>query len=161
MSTTLTSSQPLSSAVPFVRQTRLIRTSRQAAYDAWTRPEILLKWWGPVDHIGTAAELDVREGGALSITVDALPHAEVRPGFPRSMTARGVYTEVVPGERLQFTLKASWNTGEASLVTVSFRDADGGTEITVMQEKIPADTIHLYNAGWSSTLGKLEALFTA
>lgn len=161
MSTTLTSSQPLASAVPQVKQSRVIRASRQAAYDAWTRPELLLKWWGPVDHVGIAAEVDLREGGALSITVEALPGAEARPGLPRTFTSQGVYIEVVPNERLQFTLKGSWNTGEASLVSVDFRDADGGTEVIVLHEKLPADSAHLYNQGWASTLGKLASIFAA
>jgi uncharacterized protein YndB with AHSA1/START domain len=158
MSTTLASPTP---ATPFVKQTRVIRATRQAVYDAWTLPEIFMKWWGPVDHVVSAVELDVREGGALRFTDDALPHASVPPGYPRSMTGSGVYTEVVPGKRLQFTMKASWNPGEASLITVTFRDADGGTEITVLHEKISADTVHLFEAGWASTLGKLDALFAA
>lgn len=158
MSTTLGSPIP---AGPFVKQTRFIRATRQAVYNAWTRPEIFSKWWGPADHVVSAVELDVREGGALSFKDDALPHAFVPPGFPRSMTGSGVYTEVIPGERLQFTMKASWNPGEPSLITVIFRDADNGTEITILQEKIPADTVHLFEAGWTSVLDKLTALLAA
>ena len=158
MSTTVA---PPHSGTAFVKKTRIIRASRQAVYDAWTKPEIFMKWWGPVDHVVSAVELDVREGGALRFTDDALPHAPVPPGFPRSMTGSGVYTEVVPGERLQFTMNASWNPGEASLITVTFRDADGATEITILHEKISADTVHLFEAGWDSTLGKLAALFAA
>ena len=33
-----------------------------------------------------------------------------------------------------------------------------GVEIVVKQEKISADHVHLYNAGWASTLNKLEEL---
>lgn len=161
MSNTFAAPQPVASAVPFVRQTRLIRASRQAVYDAWTKPEIFAKWWGPTDHVVSEVVLDAREGGVMSFRDDALPHASVPPGFPRTMTGSGVFTEVVPGERLQFTMQASWNQGEASLITVGFRDAEGGTEITILHEKIPADTVHLYEAGWSSTLGKLEALLAA
>jgi len=85
----------------------------------------------------------------------------VPPGFPRSMTGWGTYTEVVHLERLQFTMQASWNTGGPSLITVTFRDANGGTELTILHEKIPADMVHLYELGWASTLGKLDALFAA
>jgi uncharacterized protein YndB with AHSA1/START domain len=163
MSTTLASPQPQASAVPFVKQTRLIRANRQAVYDAWTQPAIFSKWWGPADHIVSEVELDVRQGGGVRFRDDALPHASVPPGYPRTMTGQGVYTEVVPGERLQFTMKASWNTGEASLITVTFRDADDGTEITILHEKLPAsaDTIHLYELGWASTLNKLAAIYEA
>jgi uncharacterized protein YndB with AHSA1/START domain len=161
MSSTLAAHQPLASAAPFVQQTRLIRASRQAVYDAWTKPEIFTRWWGPADHVVSKVVLDLREGGVVRFTDDALPHASVPPGFPRTMTGEGHYTEVVPGERLQFTMKASWNPGEPSLITVTFRDADRGTEITIRHEKIPADTAHLFEAGWTSTLNKLAALLEA
>jgi len=161
MSATLASPQPLASAAPFVKQTRLIRAKRQAVYDAWTQPEIIMKWWGPTDAVCTAAELDVREGGDASLTIEVLPHAVRPPGMPRSFTVRVVYTEVVPGERLQFTMKASWNQGEPSLVTVILRDVDGGTEITLLHERISADMVMAYNAGWTQVVDKLVALFSA
>jgi len=47
MSTTLASPQSPASAVPFVKQTRIIRAVRQAVYDAWTKPEPFSKWWVP------------------------------------------------------------------------------------------------------------------
>ena len=158
MSTTVA---PPHSGTAFVKKTRIILASRQAVYEAWTLPEIFMKWWGPVDHVVSAVELDVREGGALRFTDDALPHASVPPGFPRSITGSGVYTEVVPGERLQFTMKASWNQGEPSLVTVILRDVDGGTEITLLHERISADMVMAYNAGWTQVVDKLVALFSA
>jgi uncharacterized protein YndB with AHSA1/START domain len=153
--------QGAASAVPFVKQTRLIRVSRQAVYEAWTKAEVFAKWWGPADHVVSDVVLDVREGGTMSFRDDALPQAAVPPGFPRTMTGWGVYTEVVPGERLQFTMSASWSQGEASLVTVSLRDVEGGTEMTILHERISADMVPLYEQGWASTLGKLEALLTA
>jgi uncharacterized protein YndB with AHSA1/START domain len=160
MSATLTTT-PQASAVPFVKQTRLIPAARQAVYDAWTQPEILKKWWGPAGYIITAVDLDVREGGDLRIADEALPHVEVPAGIPRSVVRSGTYTEVVPGERLQFTMRASWNPGQGSLITVSFRDAEGGTEIVILHERIPADQAHLYSAGWTQVLDKLDALFAA
>ena len=153
-----TTAQPLASAVAFVKQIRIIRATRQAVYDAWTQPDIFAKWWGPADHTVIVDELDAREGGVLRFTDHALPHATVPPGFPRTMTGEGVYTEIVPGERVQFTMKASWNTGPASLITVTLRDAEGGTEVTILHERLSSDTLHLFEAGWTSTLNKLSAL---
>jgi uncharacterized protein YndB with AHSA1/START domain len=162
MSTTFASPQPQASAVPFVKHTRVIRANRQAVYYAWTQPEIIMKWWGPADAVCTAAELDVRKGGAASLTIETLPHFVRPPGMPRSFTVRGVYTEVVPNERLQFTLGgAPWSKSVDSLVTVTFRDADGGTELTLLHERISADMVQAYDAGWSSTIGKLVALWEA
>ncbi|MES2391062.1 MAG: SRPBCC domain-containing protein [Acidobacteriota bacterium] len=159
MSSPLITPQPLGSAVPFVRQTRLIRASREAVYAAWTEPVILMKWWGPKGNTCKAAELDVREGGALRI-VDEFPEGAKRPeGIPREVTGTGVYTEVVPGERLQFTMRASWSPENESLVTVTFRTVEGGTEIVVVQERVQAEWAWAYEAGWASTLDKLDALY--
>jgi len=154
------SSQPAS---PFssVRLTRLLCTSRQAAWDAWTRPEIMRKWWGPADRICIGAEVDLRVGGTLTLTDDTPPHATPFPNVPRSVTGEGVFTDVVPLERLQFTWITSFRSEEQSLITVTFRDVEGGTEITVLHEKLPSDIAPAYDNGWSDTLIKLVALYAA
>lgn len=152
---------PQATATASVKLTRILRTSRQQAWDAWTCPEILRKWWGPADRICIGAEVDLRVGGALSLTDDTPPHATPFPNVPRSVTGTGVFTEIVPLERLQFTWVTSFRPEEESLITVTFRDVEGGTEITVLHEKLPSDIAPAYDNGWSDTLVKLEALYAA
>ena len=158
MSTTVASPQP---ATTFVKQSRVIRASRQAVYDAWAKAEILRKWFGPAGWACTLAESDARVGGIFRFGCEALPDTAVPPGAPRSVTIEGVYTEVVPGERLQRTGAISSNPDGQALLTVSFRDVEGGTEVTVLHEKLPGDSAHLYDAGWKLTLDKLVALLAA
>lgn len=153
-----TPSQTASSTAS-VNLTRVVRASRQAAWDAWTRPEIMRKWWGPGERICIGAELDVREGGIVRLTDDTPPHAIPLPNVPRSVTGEGVFTEVVPLERLQFTWKTLFRSDDESLITVTFRDVEGGTEITVLHEKLPSDMASAYEGGWSDTLVKLIALY--
>ncbi|SEF93159.1 Uncharacterized conserved protein YndB, AHSA1/START domain [Bryocella elongata] len=148
----------LASAVPFVKQSRVIRTSRNRAYEAWTKPEIVQKWFGPANRFCPLAVLDVREGGLFRIEAHAKPDAVLPPGQPQVTCAEGVYTEVLPGERLQFTWKPSWNPGEESLVTVTFRDADGGTEVTILHERISSDASQSYTMGWTGALEKMSVL---
>ncbi|SEF93124.1 Uncharacterized conserved protein YndB, AHSA1/START domain [Bryocella elongata] len=154
------SSQPAS---PFssVKLTRILRSNRQQAWDAWTCPEIMMKWWGPRDRICIGAELDVRVGGIIRLTDDTPPHAIPFPNVPRSVTGCGVFTEVVPCERMQFTWVTAFRSNEESLITVTFRDVEGGTEITVFHEKLPSDIAPAYDGGWSDTLVKLVALYAA
>lgn len=151
---------PLSSA-PAVELRRIVRAPRAAVYAAWTTPEILKSWWGPKGNVGTQAELDVREGGELTIADLSPADAPRLPGIPREVIGRGVYTEVVPLERLQFTLSLNWGRGEPSLITVTFRDVEGGTELTVRQENLPSDLSWAFEAGWNSTLDRLGELLVA
>jgi len=158
MSTTLASPQP---ATTFIKQTRIIRASRQDVYDAWAKAEILSKWFGPAGFVCTLAESDTRVGGLFRFACEPMQETVVPPGAPRSVLIEGVYTEVVPGERLQRTGYMSSNPDQQSLLTVTFSDLEGGTEVTVLHEKLPGDNAQLYGAGWKLTLDKLVALLAA
>ena len=83
------------------------------------------------------------------------------PGARRESAAEGVYTDVVPNEQLQFTWKPTFNPGEESLVTVTFTDAPGGTEVTILHERISSDGCQGYGQGWAGSLEKLGALLEA
>jgi hypothetical protein len=50
---------------------------------------------------------------------------------------------------------------DPALLTVTFRDVEGGTEVTVLHEKLASDSAPLYDAGWKLTLDKLVALLDA
>ncbi len=143
-----------SAATAFVKQSRVIRASRQDVYDAWAKAEILNKWFGPAGCVCTLAETDTRAGGIFRFACEM-------PGASHSVMVEGVYTEVVPGERLQRTGTHSANPDDHALLTVTFRDVEGGTEVTVLHEKLPCDNAHLYDAAWKLTLDKLVALLDA
>jgi uncharacterized protein YndB with AHSA1/START domain len=157
MSTTLASPQPTT----FIKQSRIIRASRQDAYDAWAKAEILKKWFGPAGWVCTFVETDTRVGGIFRFACEPLQETAVPSGAPRSVLIEGVYTEVVPGERLQRTGAMKGNPAQESLLTVTFSDVEGGTEVTVLHEKLPGDNAQLYGAGWKLTLDKLVALLDA
>jgi uncharacterized protein YndB with AHSA1/START domain len=154
----------LETAAPalMLEQTRIIRAPRASVYEAWTNPEILMKWFGPAKMHCPSATLDVREGGAYQIDVvpDVPPPAT--PGEScqeRRSSAVGNYTKVVPNELLQFTWSPNWNLGEESLVTVSFQDARGGTQITIRHERFNTEASRDgHNNGWAGCLDKLDAM---
>ena len=121
-------------AVPtfMLSQNRVIRAPRSRVYEAWTNPEILKQWFGPDNMYCPEAMLDVRVGGEYRIAV--LPTAEAAASEATSDSERrhaaavGSYTKIAPNELLQFTWSPNWNLGEQSLVTVTFKDVEGGTE---------------------------------
>ena len=72
--------------------TRSFDAPRQLVFDAWTRPELLVRWLGVVGgwHLAVC-EIDLREGGAFR-------HVWRGPGGEMGM--RGTYREIVAPERI-------------------------------------------------------------
>ncbi len=44
-----------------------VATSPEKIWDAWTDPEKVAKWWGPMGFTSTVEELDVRVGGKFRV----------------------------------------------------------------------------------------------
>jgi uncharacterized protein YndB with AHSA1/START domain len=150
-------------------QTRIIRAPRAKVYEAWTNPSIMKQWFGNAAMVCTAATLDVRTGGSYrieAVRTDAPAIAGMSAEDPcagRNFSAAvGTYTKVVPNELLQFTWTPAWNPEEQSLVTVTLKEAPGGTEITVLHEKFANEASRdAHNSGWSYALGSIDRILTA
>jgi len=141
-------------------QTRIIRAPRAKVYDAWTNPEIMEQWFGSPMMYCSSASLDVRVGGSYRIeairkeatTVSAQDICDGRP----FNAVTGEYTKVIPNALLQFTWIAAWAPEEKSLVTVSLKDAPGGTELTVLHERFASETSRdAHNNGWCHALDNI------
>ena len=70
----------------------------------------------------------------------------------------GEYREIVAGEKLVFTWAwESGGMGGETLVTLEFRDRDGGTELSLTHEGFDStESCDAHNRGWSSSLNCLE-----
>ena len=113
--------------------TRVFDAPRELVYRAWTDPTQFGRWFPP-EGFGTAAcELDARAGGTVRIDFQA----PAGPPFDGAvMPGRGVYREVVPNERLAFTLVPEIGDQRMPIVltTVFFEDAGNGrTKLTIHQ----------------------------
>jgi uncharacterized protein YndB with AHSA1/START domain len=109
------------------------------------------------------AMLDVRVGGEYRIAV--LPTAEAAASEATSDSERrhaaavGSYTKIAPNELLQFTWSPNWNLGEQSLVTVTFKDVEGGTELTLIHENFNSEESRDgHNKGWAGSFDKLARI---
>lgn len=49
--------------------TRIIHTSLDRIFQAWTNPDILQQWWGPAGFTNTFMEFDLRVGGKWRFTM--------------------------------------------------------------------------------------------
>jgi uncharacterized protein YndB with AHSA1/START domain len=107
-----------------IAMTRVFDAPRSMVFDAWTKPELLMRWLGVRGGWSFAVcEVDLRVGGAYRFVWRG-------PGG-NEMGMGGVYREVVRPERLVATEKfdQSWYEGEA-LDTTTFVERDGKTTAT-------------------------------
>ena len=102
--------------------TRTFDGPPRLVFEAWTRPELMKRWWAP-KSIGVpllSCEMDVRVGGTYRLEFG-------REGS-ESMAFVGRYLEVVPPSRLVWTNEEG---EDGAVTTVTFEDRDGRTLLTV------------------------------
>jgi uncharacterized protein YndB with AHSA1/START domain len=131
--------------------TRIFDAPRDLVFRVWTRPEHLVRWWGPRDFTTPSCKMDLRPGGAYRTCIRSPRGTE--------LWMQGVYREVVEPERLVLTF--AWEDeagrpGHETLVTVTFADHGGKTKLTFRQavfESVADRDSH--RAGWSAFLDRL------
>jgi len=75
---------------------RVIDVPRELVWRAWTTPELLKRWFTPAPYRTSECEIDLRPGGVFRNVITS-PEGE---NFPYV----GCYLEVVPNERLVWTI---------------------------------------------------------
>jgi uncharacterized protein YndB with AHSA1/START domain len=136
-----------------VKLVRIIPARRARVYRAWLDPELVARWWAPMDSVVATATVDERVGGVLRVemlTADGEPHQ-----------FDALIQELVEDERIVLIFKFAVD-AEETLLTVTFRDApDGGTEVTLDHQRVPLEgplNEQSVDAGWNSVLDKLEGV---
>lgn len=134
--------------LPSVTLVRRIKAPPARVWAAITRPEQMLLWWGPDAGPTLKAEADVRPGGRFSVVFRLLNGEEHNP--------TGIYQEVVPEKKLVFTWEWAGSPEKESLVTFRLEPFEGGTELTLLHERLPDEEARQsHEAGWSGLLDKL------
>ena len=92
-------------------------------FEAWTKPELLKRWWVPksMGMAFLACEADVRTGGKYRFEF-------LHPSAPQPMAFFGKYLEVVPNSRLVWTNEES---SDSAVTTVTFEERNGKTLLVV------------------------------
>jgi uncharacterized protein YndB with AHSA1/START domain len=139
--------------------TRLIDAPREKLFKAWTDAELLKQWFAPLPWTTSAAELDVRPGGA-SLFVMRDPDGNEFPN-------RWVYLDVVENQRLVATdaYTKAWQPSEKPFMTVivTFEDEGGKTRYTarVRHWTVADRQAHEkmgFHEGWGQCADQLAAL---
>ncbi len=124
-------------------------------YEAWTSAEHAQRWWYPrqggKDFACTAFTMDFRVGGAYRY--------RIRSPEGQETWAHGVYREIVPNRRLQFTFQWEWapQPSDETLITVTFEpQGQAGTRLTFRQEPFTSESLRDGHAqGWGAVLDRL------
>lgn len=113
--------------------TRIFDAPRELVYRAWTDPTQLAKWFPPEGFTSPRCEIDPRPGGVFRVDMQA---PEGPPFDGKVFPGPGLVREVVPNERLVFTMQPELEDGQTMpmvLMTVRFEDQAGRTKLTVEQ----------------------------
>jgi uncharacterized protein YndB with AHSA1/START domain len=138
-----------------LRLERLIPATPEQVFDAWAKPELLAKWWGPDGFDVPKYALDVRPGGSWRTTMRS-PQGQLH-------TVSGVYRVIERPRRLVFTW--AWdqddgNRGHETEITVTFESAPGGTKLVLLQQSfVEKESRDKHSHGWSSSFDCLVRLF--
>ena len=132
--------------------TRLFDAPRDLVFKVWTRPEHLIRWWGPKDFTLPFCTMDFRPGGAYRFCMRS----------PEGVDhwVWGVYREIVEPERLVFTWERDDLEGvryrSNTLVEVTFAEHEGKTRLTLhhsLFQTVPDRDEH--QGGWNECLDRL------
>ncbi len=136
-----------------VRLHRVLRTTPERLFRAFTDPDAMVKWLPPHGFTGKVHEIDVRPGGRYRMSFTNLTTGH-------SHSFGGEYLEVVPGVRLVHTDKFDDpNLPGEMRVTVSMKKVSCGVELDVLQEGIPAVIpVEMCHLGWQESLQLLTLM---
>ena len=110
--------------------TRTFNGPAHIVFDAWTKPELLKRWWAPKSFGLTlvSCEMDVRVGGGYRLVFS-------HPAAPNPMAFFGRYLDVTPHSRLVWTNEEGGDSGQVT--TITFEET-GGKTLLVMHDLYPS-----------------------
>lgn len=77
---------------------RVLDIPLEMVWKGWTDPRLVQLWWGPANYTSPFCEIDLREGGRYLFCMRA-PKEQGGQDF----YSTGVYSKIIPMERLEFT----------------------------------------------------------
>jgi uncharacterized protein YndB with AHSA1/START domain len=134
---------------------RLLNAPRELVFEAWTKPEHIINWWGPNGFTNTIYEMEVKPGGVWRFMM----HGPNETNYPNRIT----FIEVVKPERLTY-----WHGEDADndpnkfYVIITFEAQGKKTNLTMRSILKSAEAlaeVKKFGAieGGQQTINKLEA----
>jgi len=128
--------------------TRTFDVPPERVFDAWLDAGRVATWMGPRGVRAEVVTLEPRVGGRYRILMHT-PDGS-------NPTVSGIYREIVRPARLVFTWAWAHESGHETVVSLTFRQAGKGTEMTLVHENFPnAQRRDSHSQGWSGSFDKL------
>lgn len=137
--------------------TRTFDAPRNLVYRAFTDPDQLAQWFGPVGFSvpRDTVDIDARVGGHQRFTMVN----DTDPTFTSPVNA--TFTEVVENELLVGEEKVDLPGQDEPTIfrlRVEFHDEDGQTRLVLRQGPLPVEHLGGAREGWGSSFTKLDTL---
>jgi uncharacterized protein YndB with AHSA1/START domain len=139
--------------------TRLFNAPARCVFDAWTKPELLMRWWTPKSFgiSFLSCEIDARTGGSYRFQFS-------HPAMESPMAFFGKYIEVTPHSRLVWSNDEGG--GESAVTTVTFEERNGATLVTMRdvypsKEALDAAIASGSTSGFSEAFEQLDDVLPA
>src|SRR5512147_1795671 len=115
-----------------VRFHRVFRCPPEKLYKAFIDAEAMAKWLPPHGFTGKVHEMDARVGGGYRMSFTNF-------GTGKIHSFGGKYVELTPNERIRYSDRFDDpNMPGEMQVTIALRGVACGTDVTIVQEGIPA-----------------------
>ena len=133
-----------------VRLHRVLKATPERVYKAFLDPDAMVKWLPPHGFTGKVHEMDARVGGGYRMSFTNF-------GTGKSHSFGGKYVELTPVERIRYTDRFDDpNLPGEMAVTISLKKVLCGTELSIVQENIPAAIpVEFCYLGWQESLSLL------
>lgn len=144
---------------------RTFNAPKELVWKAFTEPEHIKKWWGPKEYTSPDCTMDFSIGGKyLTSMMDAQGN---------KIWSTGVYKEIIPYEKIVCSDSFADEKGNVVsgdhygmpgmpkefTITIKLEEENGKTKLTLVHAGMPAGEMQKgANAGWNSSLDKMEAL---
>jgi uncharacterized protein YndB with AHSA1/START domain len=136
-----------------VRLHRVLAAKPEKVYRAFLEPDALARWLPPNGFTCKVHHSDPKVGGSYKMSFTNFTTG-------KSMSFGGVYRELVPNERLQYTDSFDDpNLPGEIQVSVTLKKVSLGTDLAIVQEGIPAVIpLEACYLGWQESLANLARL---
>jgi uncharacterized protein YndB with AHSA1/START domain len=131
----------------------VLRASPERVYRAFLDPDAMVKWLPPHGFTGRIHQSDVRAGGGYRMSFTNFSTG-------KSHSFAGSYVELTPHTRIRYTDQFDDPSlpGEMQ-VTVSLTPVPCGTDLSIVQDGIPAAIpVEFCYLGWQESLALLAQL---
>jgi len=136
--------------------TRVYDAPARLLFEAYSKPEHIMNWFGPKGWPVTLCEMDFRVGGSFRFAMTG-------PSGRQNTPFGGEYREIVPNKKIVYDNGFETKGAGRMLVTVTFNEKDNKTTLTIhtLFESIAMRNSHVsrgFEQGTNSGLDQLGEL---